>query len=147
MHDLPVAISVSHHVARPRLLARLATAPVALIEALGGYGKSSLAAEVRAAHGGTTAEVLPERLGDDAASLVTALRRGFRRAGLGELPAGLSTDAPDVVARVLAEAGEPVLVVVDEAQRLTGPAAELLAELAHGLPAGHRLLVLGRRLD
>ncbi len=133
------------HVARPRLTRRLAAAPVGLIEAGGGYGKSVLAAELRRGLGIASAEAVLERPVDGSAELVGALRRGLRRAGLSDAAAALSDPARLVDA--LDAVGGPVLLVVDEVQRASGLAVELLVVLARELPEQHRLLLVGRRLD
>jgi DNA-binding SARP family transcriptional activator/ATP/maltotriose-dependent transcriptional regulator MalT len=125
----------------------LSDAPVGLIEAGGGYGKSVLASEFRRHIGTASAEAVVERNTDAAEQLLGALRRGLRRAGLSDSAAALTgPDAPDVAA-ALELASEPALLVVEEAQNASGEAAGLLAALARGLPAGGRLLIVGRRLD
>ena len=137
----------SHHVARPRLARRLAGAPVGLVEAGGGFGKSMLAAEVRRGHGTASAEALLERAVDEPGELVGALRRGLRRAGLSDAAAALSEPSPAGVADALEHGAGPVLLVVDEVQRASGAAAGFLAALARELGDRHRLLLVGRRLD
>lgn len=127
------------HVPRPRLIQLLTEAPVALIEAGGGYGKSVLAGELRRSLGIASAEAVLERDVVLADELIGALRRGLRRAGLSDAAAALS------VAGVGDE--RPLLLVVDEVQRASGEAVEQLVALATGLPEQHRLLLVGRRLD
>ena len=127
------------HVARPRLISRLSDAPVVLIEAGGGYGKSTLAAEFRRTLGIASAEAVLERGVSGADELIGVLRRGLRRAGL--------TDAAAVLTAAGVADERPLLLVVDEVQRASGEAVELLAGLATSLPEHHRLLLIGRRLD
>ena len=127
------------HVARPRLIRRLSDAPVVLIEAGGGYGKSTLAAEYRRTLGIASAEAVLERAVSGADELIGVLRRGLRRAGL--------TDAAAVLTAAGVADERPLLLVVDEVQRASGEAVELLVGLATSLPEHHRLLLIGRRLD
>ena len=61
---------------------------------------------------------------------------------MGEEPA----EAAALLAQALAGAGGSLLVVVDEAQHVEGPAAETLAALTRAAGPPWRLLVLGRRL-
>jgi DNA-binding SARP family transcriptional activator/ATP/maltotriose-dependent transcriptional regulator MalT len=125
----------------------LSDAPVGLIEAGGGYGKSVLASEFRRHIGTASAEAPLERDTDEAKQLIGALRRGLRRAGLSDTAAALTGSSPAEVAAALDRAPEPVLLVIEEAQHAIGEAADLLAGLAHALAEGHRLLLVGRRLD
>ena len=53
----------------------------------------------------------------------------------------------DDLCDALARQREPVLLVIDEVQRASGDAAAQMAALATRLPAPHRLLLAGRRLD
>ncbi len=135
------------HVPRPRLVRALLDAPVGLIEAGGGYGKSVLAAELRRELGTASAEAVLERDTDTAEQLLGALRRGLRRAGLSDSAAALTGTGAADVAAALELAPEPPLLVIEDAQHATGEAASLLAGLARELPAGARLLIVGRRLD
>lgn len=136
-----------HHVPRPRLAGALARAPIGLIEAGGGYGKSVLVGELRRELGIASADAVLERDTDEAEQLVGALRRGFRRAGLSDLAAALTGAHPADVAAAFELESDPVLLVVEEAQHASGAAAELLAGLARALPEENRLLIVGRRLD
>ena len=139
-----------YHVARPALAEPLARAHVGLIEAGGGYGKSVLSAEVRGALALATAEAELDRPGADADLVAAALRRAYERGGLSDVAAALEdappAQLPAALAAALERAPAPTLLIVDEVH-LTGPAgAELLADLAAQFPAGHHLLLTGRRL-
>src|SRR5688500_11882258 len=85
----PVRALPPAHVPRPRLIQALAAAPVGLVEAPGGFGKSVLAAELAAALD------LPELEADLVGTvstpslLVAALRRGAARSGLSDLATAL----------------------------------------------------------
>ena len=80
-----------------------------------------------------------ERGVSGADELIGVLRRGLRRAGL--------TDAAAVLTAAGVADERPLLLVVDEVQRASGEAVELLVGLATSLPEHHRLLLIGRRLD
>ena len=129
------------HVARPRLIRRLSAAPVALIEAGGGYGKSVLAARVaavawdRVRRGGAGT-----RGGAGADELVGALRRGLRRAGLSDAAAALTRR------RVWRTSGRCCWSSTRSSGRPARRSSCLVA-LASRLPEQHRLLLVGRRLD
>ncbi len=144
---MSVPVLPTLHLPRSRLVGALIAAPVGLIEAGGGYGKSVLASELRRELGTASAEAELERDTDDAEQLIGALRRGLRRAGLSDSAAALTGSTAADVAGALDRAPEPVLLVVEEAQHATGEAAGLLADLARELSGGHRLLLVGRRLD
>lgn len=143
----------AYHVARARLVALLASAPVAMVEAPGGWGKSVLAAELRAELGIASATVTIGAQTEDAAAAVAAFRRGLQRSGLTRLSAPLphasaaGDQAPltSLVGALSAEA-EPVLIVVDEVHRLKGAADVAVAGFVENLPHGHRTLLLGRRV-
>ena len=127
MRALPPA-----HVPRPRLIQALAAAPVGLVEAPGGFGKSVLATELAAALD------LPELEADLVGSvstpslLVAALRRGAARSGLSDLATELQRVVDDdparaaasAIADVLGSAGGALLLVVDEAELLGGAAVD-----------------------
>src|SRR3954468_21212657 len=104
----------SSHVPRPRLVRALLGAPVGLIEAGGGYGKSVLAGELRRELGTASAEAVVETETDSAEQLVGVLRRGLRRAGLSDSAAALTGTAAGDVAAALELASEPALLVVEE---------------------------------
>ena len=130
---------------RPRLVGALADAGLGMIEAPGGYGKSVLAAELRAFLGVAAAEAVVEEGSSQAGALLGALRRGLRQAGLSDLAA--AAGAIDGLLDGLARSPDPVLLVVDEVQRASGEALDALIVLARGLPPSSRLLLVGRRID
>jgi DNA-binding SARP family transcriptional activator len=133
---------------RQRLDSAFASARVVLLEAPGGYGKSTAAATwARTLDLPTLRVVLRTR--QEAAALVASIAVAARRAGLPFLAE--ATDPEDAEASFnpfLDRLGtaEPLLITVDEAQRAIGSAAQWLADLATELPSQHRLLVAGRRL-
>ena len=134
-------------VERARLLRDLVTAPIALIEAGGGFGKSVLTDQLRRRSETASAVAELERETDDPEQLVGALRRGMRRAGLSDVAAALDGSSADEIEAALAHASEPVLLVVEEVQHAGGAAAEALAGLGRRLDHGHRMVLVGRRLD
>jgi LuxR family transcriptional regulator, maltose regulon positive regulatory protein len=135
------------HVPRPRLVRVLAGAPLAIIEAGGGYGKSVLASQLRGELEIASAEASLERETTEPQQLIGALRRGLRRAGLSDAAAAITGSSSEQICEALARTSGPVLIVVDEVQRATGAAAGLLADLAADIVPEHRLVLVGRRLD
>lgn len=139
-----------HHVPRPRLVARLRAATLGIVEAAGGYGKSVLAAELADALGVAWASLALRRPGAGPAPLVAGLQEVLRRAGLSDLAGTLQSGDPEDAVRAfldgLAADREGVLLVFDDLHNCEPGSAELLLELARGLPEPHRLLLLSRRL-
>ena len=145
--DLP-----AHHVRRRRLIEAMRAAPVVVLEAPGGFGKTSLAAEFAAELGVATAVATVARATDSADLAVAGLVVAVRDAGLSDLaaPATAAGDDPaerlDALLAAIDRLGDPLLLVVDDLHRASGPAVDVVADLAHRLPAGHRLLLLAREL-
>lgn len=135
----------AHHVARTRLVARLAGAPVALVEAPSGYGKSVLAAELRAATPDAAVTVACAERHDDPEVFAGAVADALGRAGVTVAPAALADELIDAVLAALARAVDRVTIVVDDAHHV-GRAAPLLVRLVEQLPEPHLALVLARRL-
>lgn len=130
----------------------VAARPTALVAAGGGYGKTLLAGELaERLELATVSVALGPRDGEPAA-LVARLVAALERTRLADAAAAVRElanrpgEALLGLAPALAREREPVLVLVDDAHHLTGESAATLAELARELPAGHRLLVLARRL-
>ena len=135
------------YVDRERVLGDLIEAPVVLIEAGGGFGKSVLADQLRGRLDIASAVAELERDTEHAEQLVGALRRGMRRAGLSDVASALGGASADEIEDAFARATEPLLLVVEEVQHATGSAAAVLAGIARRLDHGHRLVLVGRRLD
>ena len=136
-----------------RLTRALAGATVAVVEAGGGYGKTTLALELADELG--IARVLTDlTAGDaDARALLARLRTALRRASLSDLAAVLAdpTADPDELVddllRGLVAEVEPVLVIVDDAHYLRDPdAGRALGRLADAVRDPHRLVVLTRQV-
>jgi DNA-binding SARP family transcriptional activator/ATP/maltotriose-dependent transcriptional regulator MalT len=138
-------------VARPRLLARLLPARIAVIEAGSGFGKTTLARACAHELGQAWSYVGLVPRDADPSFLVRRLARSLRGSGLSDA-ATLVQQAgdPDAAIEALVDAlpagADPVLLVVDEVQHAGGEGGRLLTRLAAELPAGHRLWLLGRRL-
>lgn len=133
---------------RHDLITRLSTQQLVLIEAPGGYGKSTLCAQLVDADDGVSVLVVL-RGPMDSPGLLASLALGFRRAGLaGHAEAVDPDDSAGTLQRLLSRlrAGDPVVLVVDEVQRLSPGAADVLAELGEDLPDRVRLVCAGRRL-
>ncbi|MCY7418559.1 MAG: hypothetical protein LH650_08710 [Chloroflexi bacterium] len=134
---------------RPRLDRRLAASSVSLIEAPGGYGKSTAAAQLAISLDVTVIRAqLAEEVGTGA--LVATLAAAVRRAGVPTITAAFDADDPagalEALVERLAGVERPVLIIIDDVQRADAEAAHWLAQLALGLPTGMRLVIAGRRL-
>ncbi|HET8747840.1 MAG TPA: LuxR C-terminal-related transcriptional regulator [Ramlibacter sp.] len=139
---------------------RLRDVPVLLVQAPGGFGKTSLLAQWRReqlALGGAVAWVSAAP-GDDLATFVQALalavRVGAHRPAFGHVllegrpPAGL--EGVTLWLAEVAQGAIPLLLCVDEADRLAEPARDALAYLLHNLPPNLRCAIAARsdaRLD
>lgn len=133
---------------RARLIEPLAASPIIVLAASGGHGKTTLAEQLVEHWGVATVRV---RLRDHTTpdGLVDGLRRGLRRAGLGDVAAAMvddGADAIDEMVGLLHERTEPTALVVDDVQHLDGPAWSLLDGIAADLPSPHRLIICGRAL-
>jgi DNA-binding SARP family transcriptional activator len=113
---------------------------VVLIEAPGGYGKTTLAMQAAAALDLTTVRVLPE----PPVAIHEVLARALRRAGIPELAAAATT--PPALAAALAARPTGIMLVIDEVQRAGEADAEWLVELADLVEPPSRLVLVGRRL-
>jgi DNA-binding SARP family transcriptional activator/ATP/maltotriose-dependent transcriptional regulator MalT len=140
----------SRLVPRVRLTDALARAPVGLLEAGGGYGKSVLASQYRQLLGIASVYVPVAGADRDPAVFAASFRRAMRDARLSDLAAALEELQPQAwveqLLDALIEAPDGVLMVVDDAHHLQGSqsSAEALIRLAQGMPARHRLLVAAR---
>jgi DNA-binding SARP family transcriptional activator len=144
-----VGASATHAaIARPRVLAMLASAPVALLEAPGGYGKTTTARLLAAALDRPLIRAVPPD-GSDVSALLGALAHAARRAGLPSVADAIDPeDAAGSLRRIAARLDGPQgpIVAIDEVQRAAGSAAAWIADLAGALQPGGRLLIAGRRL-
>ena len=135
---------------RSHLLPRASAARVLLLDAPGGWGKTTLAEQVLAA-GGLVA--VRARLTDDCGvdGLVAVLTRACRRAGVPELAETLhgttADDQLDGLLAGLAARADGVALFVDEVHLADHAAAEWLRCVADDLAPPHRLLVAGRSVD
>jgi len=114
-------------------------ARMALLVAPSGYGKSTLIQELAERLGWTQVFVDGE-LGTFAA----ALRRALRRAGLLSVAEALEGGAGVSLPSLLATRSDPVLFVVDDADRLDAAEAAEAAELVATLGAPHRMVIAGQ---
>lgn len=134
------------HVARTRLVRHVGQTSIGLVHAHGGWGKSTLAVEVAARHGGEVVWVDLRGLDLPPAGMVGRLLDPLGLSGLvGEDDPWADDDGAAVADGVRDRMGRrraPTLVVVDEISDAAWPAVLLLAR---GLPAPHRLLALSRR--
>jgi ATP/maltotriose-dependent transcriptional regulator MalT/DNA-binding SARP family transcriptional activator len=145
------AAPLPQQVVRDRLLDRLRSSPVALVEAGAGYGKSVLAWQHQRDLGVAAAFVPLGPPDDDPAVLIGSLRRALLGSRLSDLAAATDVAEPggalERLLDALAETSLPLLVVLDDAHHLRGAeVAALVLRLARGLPAPHRLLVCARQV-
>ncbi len=141
-HGAGAPVLPDGHVARGRLVRRLAEHRIVVVHANGGWGKSTLAAEAAARH---TGEVTWIDLRDVDLDHRGVLQRLLDPLGMDGL-AGEDRDDDTVAAgieRVMARRRPAALVVVDEVGPQHWSAVRLLGR---ALPDPHRLVVLGRRV-
>ncbi len=135
-------------VSRPRLIALIGEAPVVLLEAPGGFGKSTVAHRLAAsADLPLVRAVLPSSA--DLTRLLTGLRLAARRAGLPVLADAIDPEDGDASLDGLATrlaAGPGAVLAVDDVHRADPSAIGWLTDLAERLPPGARLILAGRRL-
>lgn len=135
-------------VERRALLDRLSTATTVLLEAPGGYGKSTLCAQL-ADHLDVPCAWAELQAPAEISGLISSLAAACRRAGRADLVDAFDPEEaasnPAGIANRLA-AGAPILLVVDEVQRAPVETAGWLAAFAEQLPAHVRLAVAGRRV-
>lgn len=148
-----------HHVPRSTLLERVASAPVVVIEAGSGFGKSTFAAEIAGA-GGASRRIYVALTEQDAGphGLLVPLRRALDRAGAAEAatalaaPTGGTGDAIAAMADALTETGAggrghaaTSTLVIDDAHHLADGGATLV-QLVASRPPGLRLVIGARTL-
>lgn len=139
------------HVPRPRLVSLLREEPVATVVAGGGYGKTVLAIELAHELGIAWALARLEQGDDDPAAFLRRLRGALRAAALSDAADALEGDgepdaALDSLLGVLARGDDPMLLVVDEVAHAGDAGGALVARLENELPAGNRLVFVGREL-
>lgn len=139
---------------RGRVVAHLAggqAAPLALVVAPAGYGKSILLAQHAAAFPGQVLAWRPHRGAHEPASLLNRITRQLHGTGPGLGPEVGPWDAtePHTVESVLAAIEQrpgPVLLLVDDAHLIHGsPVEAALEEMALLAPANLRIVLAGRR--
>lgn len=144
--------SVGEHpwVARSGLLPRATAARVVLLEAAGGWGKTTFAEQVVESSGGGAVRVrLTDECGVD--GLVAACARALRRAGVPELAETLLAADPnaqlDGLLGGLRARLDGLVVFVDEVHFLDHAGAVWLRALLDDIASPHSLIVAGRSLD
>lgn len=124
---------------RPRLHR---SEPVCVVVAAGGFGKSTLAAELARTYELATVNV---HAAPAPQAFVSTLVEAIRHAGLSDLAAATAAAADvEAVAAAIEASNTPLCVVVDEIGRLDDGAA--LRRFAEALPAGCRAVFVGRSL-
>jgi ATP/maltotriose-dependent transcriptional regulator MalT/DNA-binding SARP family transcriptional activator len=141
-----------HHVPRPRLTDACTgdEAPVLVVEAAAGYGKSVLAAELVEVWGAVPVEVLLEPGEVSAELLVARLHAAVARAGFADAARSMAAAGADPVGAVDAMLtsleGESCAIVIDDAHHATRSAGALIDRIAGRVSPPGRLAVLARRL-
>ena len=145
MRSLP-----AHHIPRARLVDAVRSERVVVVEAGGGYGKTTLAAEIVDGWNAVGIEIPLHDHGGTAALFVARVRSGIVRAGFSEAAAavaGAGDDPHEVLETALAALEtERCAFVIDDAHHATRDAAALIESLAQRLRGEQRLLLLARRL-
>jgi len=136
-------------VPRPRLREALARARIALLEAPGGYGKSTAWAEMASGLDVPTVRVVLRRR-QNTSGLLSSIALACQRAGLVALADAVLVDEPeatlDALAQRIAASERGVLFAIDEVHRADPRAASWLAEFAVEVPTNAQLVICGRRL-
>ncbi|MCC6223566.1 MAG: hypothetical protein IT201_08770 [Thermoleophilia bacterium] len=124
-----------HHVHRPRLVGRLEPGRPGVVEAGGGYGRTSPAEEL-AEHLGLSRLTVAFEPRDEATELFAARLAGALRAlGLASAaeavaaPGGEPDDAVDSALAALRRLPEPLLLLLGDAHHCSGTAARSLVRL------------------
>ncbi|MGB8859881.1 MAG: BTAD domain-containing putative transcriptional regulator [Ilumatobacteraceae bacterium] len=134
-------------VERAHVLPRVESARVVLLDAPGGWGKTTFAEQLLLATGLAPVRVrLSDECGTD--GLAAALARGLRRGGMADLAETLRSTDPDEqldgLLGALSVRRDGVALFVDEVHFADHAAADWLRSLADDLAAPHRLVVAGR---
>ena len=145
VNDIPIIV-------RELQLAACRTSRVVLIEAPGGYGKTTLSAQI--VDDGDLAAIRVQFTGaTDIAAGVDVLQRAARRSGLGDMSEAIRAaavigpkDAFDVFLEFVARLGHGVVVVLDDVQHLDAQASAEFARVISDLPQQCRAIVAGRDL-
>ncbi len=140
----------AHHIPRPRLVNTVSEERVVVVEAGGGYGKTTLAAEIIEGWRTIAVEVTLHAGAGGAALFAARLRSGIVRAGFPAAAEAISGEATDlhgtVEAALAALDAERCAFVIDDAHHAERETAALLDWLGQRLRGDQRFLVLCRRL-
>ncbi|CAN5513906.1 hypothetical protein BH23ACT9_BH23ACT9_13320 [soil metagenome] len=139
------------YVPRQRLSASVAGQATVVVEAGGGFGKTTLVAAVLGGFPGTAVyvDLAP---GDGSGEIVVLrLARALEHSGLTDLGAALRgggdpSDALDALAEARLARNDRLLLAVDDAHHATGHAVEALVRLARTATGRDPVLVAARRL-
>jgi DNA-binding SARP family transcriptional activator len=136
---------------RDFLISQVLASDVTMVVAGAGYGKTTLAGQIRAAAGVPAALCGLSSAERNPAVFVASLRRAARAAGLSDVAELIGGGEPgDMIRRLLASLASlddaPVAVIIDDAHELSPTGLELLASMVAGFPRPHRLVVCARDL-
>lgn len=139
-HVLRRGVPATPRLARPDLVARALPRPVTLVEAPGGYGKTTLAALVAESMDRVTIRVVAER----GVPLAASAEAGLRAAGLRAW--ANAADDPGRLLAALSGTGQQLLVVIDELQRSDDDGQHWCVRLLDEAGPEVAVLLAGRRL-
>lgn len=132
---------------RPALVTRALAGPVTLIGAPGGYGKSTLAAQLLRSIGAAAATVVVPAEAD-VTTVVAEAGRALRRTGLTDLAAAATDPASalDALVEAMCAPDGALSLVFDEVQRAGESAVDWLAALGREVRGPGHLVLVGRRI-
>jgi DNA-binding SARP family transcriptional activator/ATP/maltotriose-dependent transcriptional regulator MalT len=139
-----------YHIDRPRLSGRCVDERVVVVEAGGGYGKTTLGAELVDLWRTVGIEVLLLSEGVSAALFAARLRAAVAHSGFSEAAAAMAGAGDDpqgaVDAAVSALSTEQCAFVVDDVHHASREAAQLIEHLASSITLTQHAVVLARQL-
>jgi DNA-binding SARP family transcriptional activator len=145
MRSLP-----AHHIPRPRLLNAVMQERVVVVEAGGGFGKTTLAAEIVDGWSAVEIAVTLHAGAGSGALFASRLRSGIAQAGFQGAAAAMNAAEDDlhgmIEAALDALESESCAFTIDDVHHAERETAELIDWIAHRLRGDQRLLVLARRL-
>ncbi len=132
---------------RDDLLGALAVARIAIIEAPGGYGKTTLATQLGRSLGCAAVRVICDD-GAGPAELITEVRRAVITAGLSDTAAVIDVADDPLVAvfEQLSQRSETTVIIVDEVHRLGADTSAALVRAVRCSSNNAHVLLCGRRI-
>ncbi len=138
------------HVQRARLVEKVSSGHLLVVEARAGAGKSTLVGDLAADHDGPTIRVALTEPGSGPVHLRRLVHGSLHRSGLSDLADGLeqatADDVPALLLSWLEVSAEPVLLIIDDLHHAAEPLAAMVMSLVTDWPRDHRLCLGARRL-